>query len=82
MTISSSVPVNTTLGGFLATANAGQGIYDREGVTAGESYTRTYTFTRHDGPGGSTTYDVGWVGNDGTFTAAASSISLSKGEER
>ena len=45
------------------------GIYDREGVTAGTPYTRTYTFTRHDGPGGAITYNVGWIGNDGTFSA-------------
>ena len=29
----------------------GVGIYDREGVAAGDRYTRTYTFTPHDGPG-------------------------------
>ena len=33
--ISSSVPVNTLLSGFLATPGVGSGIYDREGVTAG-----------------------------------------------
>ena len=47
-------------------------------MTAGTPYTRTYTFTRNDGPGGSTTYNVGWIGNDGTFSAP-SSISLGKG---
>ena len=29
----------------------GQGIYDREGVDAGTTYTRTYTFTRTSGGG-------------------------------
>ena len=76
--ITSAVPVNTILSGFLATPGVGQGIYDREGVTVGQAYTRNVTFTRHDGPGGSTTYNVGWVGNDGTFSSAGS-ISLGKG---
>jgi subtilisin family serine protease len=79
VTITSTVPVNTTLGGFLATPNAGEGIYDREGVSVGTPYTRTYTFTRHDGPGGSTTYNVGLVGDDGTFSLGAGSISLARG---
>ena len=76
--ISSSVPVNTLLSGFLATPGVGRGINDREGVILGQSYTRTYTFTRNSGGGGSTTYNVSWVGNDGTFSSA-SSISLAKG---
>ena len=76
--ISSSVPVNTILSGFLATPGVGRGIYDREGVVAGDSKTRQYTFTRNDGPGGSTAYTVGWIGNDGTF-GSAGSISLPKG---
>ncbi len=76
--ITGTVPVNTIISGFLATPNVGTGIYDREGVTAGTTYARTYTFTRNDGPGGSITYNVGWVGNDGTFSAP-SSITLGKG---
>jgi len=76
--ITGTVPTNTILSGFLSPPGVGTGIYDREGVNAGESYTRTYTFTRNDGPGGAVTYNVGWVGNDGTFSAP-SSISLGKG---
>jgi len=76
--ITGTVPTNTILSGFLSPPGVGTGIYDREGVNAGESYTRTYTFTRNDGPGGAITYNVGWVGNDGTFSAP-SSISLGKG---
>ena len=76
--ISSSVPVNTLLTGFLAEPGIGSGIYDREGVTLGQSYTRTYTFTRNSGGGGTVTYNVSWVGNDGTFSSAGS-ISLAKG---
>ncbi len=76
--ISSSVAVNSLLSGFLANPGVGQGIYDREGVVAGTAYTRTYTFTRNSGGGGSKTYNVSWVGNDGTF-ASAGSISLASG---
>jgi subtilisin family serine protease len=76
--ITGTVPTNTILSGFLVPAGVGTGIYDREGVTAGTSYTRTYTFTRNDGPGGAITYNVGWVGNDGTFSAP-STITLGKG---
>ncbi|MFL6162324.1 MAG: S8 family serine peptidase [Jatrophihabitantaceae bacterium] len=70
--ISSSVDVHTILSGFLATPGKGEGIYDREGVTAGDSYTRTYTFTRTSGGGGSPVYNLGWLGNDGTFSTAGS----------
>lgn len=77
VTIQSSVPVNTVLSGFLATPGIGVGINDREGVAAGDSYTRTYTFVRTDGPGGSRNYNLAWVDNDGTFSSAGS-ISLPK----
>ena len=75
--ITSAVPVNTVLSGFLATPGVGVGIYDREGVTVGQSYTRTYTFRRTSGGGGATTYNLSWVDNDGTFSSAVS-ISLGK----
>jgi subtilisin family serine protease len=70
--ISSSVEVHTILSDFLATPGRGQGIYDREGIAAGDNYTRTYTFTRTSGGGGTKTYNLGWTGNDGTFGTAAS----------
>jgi subtilase family protein/pre-peptidase len=76
--ITSSVPVNTVISGFLATPNSGEGIYEREGVVVGSSFTRTYTFTRTSGGGGSTIYNLSLVGNDGTFGVAAASISLPK----
>ena len=78
-TITSSVPVNTVLSGFLATPGIGQGIYDREGVTVGQSYTRTYTFTRTSGGGGAVNYNLSWLGNDGTFSVACDDRA---GEER
>ncbi|MCT2587462.1 S8 family serine peptidase [Actinophytocola gossypii] len=65
--ITSSVEVNTVLSDFLATPGVGTGIYDREGVTSGDRYTRDYTLTRTSGPAHPLTYKVRWVGNDGTF---------------
>ena len=70
--VQARVAVNTVISGFLATPNVGTGIYDREGVKAGDSYVRTYTFTRTSGGGGTITYAVKWVGNDGTFASARS----------
>ena len=75
--ISSSVPVNTALSGFLANPGFGVGINDREGVEAGDSYTREYTFTRTSGGGGTINYAVSWVDNDGTFSSPTS-IALPK----
>lgn len=72
VTITSSVEVDTVLSGFLATPGVGVGIYDREGVSAGDSYTREYTFTRTSGGSKAVAYDLRWVGNDGTFSSAGS----------
>ena len=72
VTINGSVAVNTALSDFLATPDVGQGIHDREGVEVGSSYPRTYSFRRTTGPSGMKTYNVSWVGNDGTFSSAAS----------
>lgn len=79
--ITSSVAVDTALDQFLATPGTGTGIHDREGVTLGTPYTRTYTFVRTSGPKSAITYDLTWVGNDGTFSSA-STISLPKGAAR
>jgi hypothetical protein len=77
--ISSSVPVNTVLSGFLATPGVGVGINDREDVNAGSSYTRTYTFTRTKGGSKAVNFNLSWVGNDGTFSTAGSiSLPLNK----
>jgi hypothetical protein len=78
--IQSSVPVHTVISGFLATPDTGVGIYDREGVTIGQQFTRTYTFTRTTGAPGAVTYQLGLVGNDGTFgLGGVGSISLTRG---
>jgi hypothetical protein len=44
----------------------------------GDTYVRTYTFTRTNGPGGTIAYNVSWHDNDGTFSSA-SSIDLPRG---
>jgi subtilisin family serine protease len=67
--ITSSVAVKTLLSGSLATPNVGVGIHDREGIAPGSTQTRTYTFTRKGG--GTVTYNLAWVGNDGTFSSAS-----------
>ena len=66
--ITSRVEVHTLLSDFLADPGHGPGIYDREGVTVGQSYARTYTFTRTSGPDRPVLYHLDWVGNDGTFS--------------
>lgn len=77
VSISSKAPVSTVLSGFLATPNYGQGIYLREGVAAGTSPgSKTITFTRTTGGSKAITYNLTWVGNDGTFSLGASSIAL------
>ena len=69
VSITSRVRVNTILSDFLVEPGFGRGIFDREGVTLGQSYTRTYTFTRTSGPSRPVLYHLRWVGNDGTFSA-------------
>jgi subtilisin family serine protease len=81
--ITSAVPVDTSLEQFFATPGVGVGIHDREGVVLGQSYTRQYTFTRTSGGGGTTTYNVSLVGNDGTFSlGGTTSIALPKSQPR
>ena len=67
--IVASVRVDTVIADFLAVSGTGTGIYVREGLHAGESITRTYTFTRTGGASKPVTYNVSWVGNDGTFAS-------------
>lgn len=67
--IAATVPVDTVLSGYLAEPGVGTGIFDREGVKAGDTYTRTYTLTRTSGGSKAISYQVGWVGDDGTFSS-------------
>lgn len=69
--ITASVPVHTVLSAYLAKPGVGTGIFDREGVKAGDSYTRTYTLTRTSGGSTAISYDISWRGNDGTFSSPA-----------
>jgi subtilisin family serine protease len=76
--IGAAVRTDTVLSGFLATPGVGQGIYAREGVHVGDSFSRSYTFTRTTGAPGPVTYSLSWRGNDGTFSTAGS-IALARG---
>ena len=68
--VETSVEVHTVLAGQLSpTPGVGVGIHDREGVTVGQPYTRTYTITRKSGTERPVNYQVRWVGNDGTFSS-------------
>ncbi|MGH3071969.1 MAG: S8 family serine peptidase, partial [Gaiellaceae bacterium] len=73
--ITSSVATSSVLGSFLAIPNTGPGIYDRESSAP----IRQYTFTRTSGGGPAITYNVSWVGGDGTFASPAT-ISLAKNQ--
>jgi hypothetical protein len=70
--ISSDAPVNTVLSDFLATPGRGPGIYEREGWAAGQSGQRAITFRRTTGGSKAITYNLAWVGNDGTFSSTGS----------
>jgi subtilisin family serine protease len=70
--IDSSAPVKTVISQFLATPDTGKGIYEREGWAAGQTATRSITFTRTSGGGGTRTFNLSWVGNDGTFSSDGS----------
>jgi len=79
--MTSAVPVNTKLSAFLATPGIGTGIYDREGVPVGSApYTRTYTFSTSDP--GNRTYQLRWIGNDGTFSLQGGVTSLNVGKNK
>ncbi len=76
--IVSQAPVATVLSGFLATPGFGPGIYQREGLAAGATRTLDIVFTRTKGPSQAKSYDLSWLGNDGTFSSATS-IALARG---
>lgn len=72
VSIESRAPVKTVISGDLATPNQGRGIYEREGWSSGEKGTRTITFVRTSGPTEPVTFDLTWVGDDGSFNSANS----------
>lgn len=70
-TVTGSVEVHTVQTALLRpTPNVGVGIHDREGVTTGKAYTRTYTLNRTTGSAKPVLYLARWVGDDGTFSSA------------
>ncbi|WP_432845898.1 S8 family serine peptidase [Amycolatopsis sp. CA-161197] len=71
-TVTTAVDVHTVQANLLKpTPGVGVGIHDREGVTVGKSYTRTYTLTRTSGSSRPVVYFARWVGNDGTFSSGS-----------
>ncbi len=71
--VTSSVEVHTALSAQLKpVADRGVGIHDREGVTIGKDYTRTYTFTRTTGSAKPVKYKVDWDGDTRSFDSANS----------
>lgn len=74
ITIESRAPVRTALSGLLATPHEGVGLYEREGWQAGERGERIVTLTRKSGPAEPMTFALRWLGNDGTFSSAASLV--------
>src|SRR3954447_23134609 len=64
--ITSTAPINTKISQLIAPYD-GYGIYEREGWKPGDTGDRTITF---DGRAG--TYNLSWLGNDGTFKSQTS----------
>jgi hypothetical protein len=74
--ITSKAPVKTVISNFLATPHFGVGLYEREGWTAGQSASRTITFTRTSGGSKAIKYNLSLVGNDGTFSTGSNNVTL------
>ncbi|MFB6943545.1 S8 family serine peptidase [Streptomyces sp. NPDC060286] len=71
-----SAPVCSSLSGLLATPNTGVGIYNRclpteGGQVTGAQKTYKVSVTRTSGAAGNVVHRIGWIGNDGTFSARA-----------
>jgi probable HAF family extracellular repeat protein len=69
-----SAPVCSSLSAHLATPNTGAGVYNRclpgkGGQVVGADKTYQVSVTRKTGPSGSALHQIGWIGNDGTFSA-------------
>ena len=68
-------PIVHPLAEYAVRGSVGEGLYERDGWTAGMIGTRHVRFYRETGPRGPETYRIAWLGNDGTF-AAQQSITL------
>ena len=66
--INSLAPVNTALSYLNEKPDQGTGIFEREGWTPGRSENRTVAFKRLSGKKDPITFDLEWLGNDGTFS--------------
>ncbi|WP_461471784.1 S8 family serine peptidase [Microbacterium sp. HJ5] len=72
--ISVSAPVCSSLSALLETPHTGAGVYNRclpaeGGQVTGESKTYEVGVTRTSGGSGNVVHRIGWIGNDGTFSA-------------
>lgn len=72
LVIESRAPVRTAISEYLETPHEGNGIFEREGWSPGQTGTRTVTFTRTSGTREAIPFQLEWVGNDGTFESASS----------
>ena len=76
-TLEVSAPVCSSLSGLLETPNTGPGVYNRclpdeGGQVTGDEKTYKVSITRTSGAAGNVVHRIGWIGNDGTFSARAS----------
>ena len=74
--LSVTAPVCTSLSDMLATPDTGVGVYNRclptdGGQVTGEEKTYKVGITRTSGASGKVNHRIGWIGNDGTFSARA-----------
>ncbi|WP_169582892.1 MULTISPECIES: S8 family serine peptidase [Microbacterium] len=76
-TLEVDAPVCTSLSEMLETPHTGTGVYNRcmpdaGGQVTGKEKTYKVAVTRTSGAGGNVVHRIGWIGNDGTFSARAS----------
>jgi hypothetical protein len=74
--IESRAPVRSVLAPYLREPGYGDGLYLREGWTAGDARTETITLTRRSGPTAPMRYALRWRGNGGTFSTAQHTVTL------
>ncbi|WP_159600323.1 S8 family serine peptidase [Agromyces humi] len=79
-----SAPVCSSLSNLLETPHSGTGVYNRclpgeGGQVTGEEQTYRVEVTRTSGAAGNIVHRIGWIGNDGTFSARAG-LPLKKGK--
>lgn len=70
--IESRGPLRTAWSHRFKTPHQGVGLFERDGWSPGMRETRSLWLTRTSGPRMPMTFDVSWLGNDGTFVAPTS----------